>query len=267
MTGISAASPACPDASTADLPGIDIDPRRIALFLDVDGTLLDIVDRPDQVSVPTTLVPLLERTRDRLGGALALLSGRALAELDRLFAPLCLPAGGLHGLQIRCADGRVSAPQADPALPGVLARAQAMATTLPGLVIEDKQHTLALHYRLAPQAAKQVQAQAQRWLDELGAGWTLQHGKAVVELRPAGCDKGAALAQLMHGKAFAGRQPVMIGDDLTDEHAFAMAARLGGFGMLVGPARDSSARFRLPDPASVHGWLADLAQWQQERTA
>lgn len=211
-------------------------------------------------------MPLLQRARDHLDGALALLSGRALAELDRLFTPLRLPAAGLHGLQVRCPDGTLSAPDPDPALAGVIAQAQALAATLPGLIVEDKQHTLALHYRLAPQAAAQVETQVRRWLDALGAGWRLQHGKAVVELRPAGRDKGAALAQLMRGSVFAGRQPIMIGDDLTDEHAFDMATQLGGFGVLVGPARDSSARARLRDPATVQAWLHALVHRPQART-
>lgn len=237
--------------------------QPLALFLDVDGTLLDIADRPQAVQVPGDLVAVLSALHDHLQGALALLSGRGLDELDRLFDPLRLPAAGLHGLEIRWPDGRTSSPATAPELSAILAQAHALAKSLPGIVIEDKRHTFAVHYRLVPHLQDRVQAEAQRWLTQLGSGWELQPGKAVVELRPAGRDKGDALLQLMRHAPFTRRQPWMVGDDLTDEHAFAMASQMGGTGVLVGERAGSVARWRLADPSAVRAWLAALVDGLQ----
>ncbi len=246
-------------AAAAPAPPLDGDPQRLALFLDVDGTLLDIADRPGDITVPGGLVALLARLSERLGGALALLSGRPLAELDRLFAPLRLPAGGLHGLQLRFPDGTIPPTSGGRDLATIRAEAMALAAAIPGVLVEDKAYTLALHFRLAPQAEAKVDAVARAWLERLGPAWCLQRGKAVVEIRPTGGDKGTALALLMRDAAFRGRRPLMIGDDLTDEHAFSTAMDLGGQGVHVGHRVDSVAPLRLPDPAAVRHWLQALA--------
>ncbi|MFB9067212.1 trehalose-phosphatase [Pseudofulvimonas gallinarii] len=251
------AAPSAAPAPVADLHGR-------ALFLDVDGTLLDIAARPDAIRVPAGLVTVLARLSDRLDGALALVSGRAIDELDSLFAPLQLPTAGLHGLEIRLPDGTRSSPAGEALAGPVRAEALAFAAGRPGVIVEDKRHTLAVHFRLAPDAEGAVDALARGWLATLGAGWEIQRGKAVVEIRPVGRDKGTALATLMRQAPFDGRVPLMVGDDLTDEHAFDMAATLGGHGVLVGHRQPSAARFRLPDPAAVRAWLADMAQPLQE---
>lgn len=257
-SGIRTATPTRRDRTAAPGSAAGGGANRWALFLDVDGTLLDMAPRPESVQVPPGLVQLLRRLREHFGGALALLSGRPLSLLDDLFAPLRLPGAGLHGLEIRHADGTLHPPATVSGLDRIRAQAQALAAALPGVLLEDKRHTLALHYRQAPLAGEQVQAQAQAWLEEIGPGWCLQQGKAVVELRPDGMDKGSALLALSQRPPFAGRCPLVLGDDLTDEDAFAMARRLGGEAVLVGNRPATQARWRLPDPAAARAWLRGL---------
>lgn len=227
-----------------------------ALFLDVDGCLLDFAARPDAVAVPGSLRATLAALSRRLDGALALVSGRSLATLDALFDPMRLPAAGLHGLERRSGDGHlVDAPAPAPLLAKVRAGAQRVAAEHPGALVEDKGAALALHWRQAPEAAEALcdfAAAALPWLH----GYRLQPGDHVLELRPASADKGDAIAAFMADGPFAGRTPVFAGDDLTDEHGFAVVDAMGGHSILVGGRRGSAARYGLRDPAELRAWLA-----------
>jgi trehalose 6-phosphate phosphatase len=226
-----------------------------ALFLDVDGTLLDFADAPGDVAVEPGLIDTLAILHGRLDGALALVSGRNLAQLDALFAPLHLPAVGLHGLERRD-DGHVEQHARAPALDGVLASARALAAKYPGARIEDKGIGLALHWRGAPAAEEPLHEFATSALIDL-PGYHLQPGNRVIELRPDGANKGAAVLDLLALPPFHGRRPVFVGDDLTDEHGFAAVGSHGGFGILVGSRQPSVARYGLHDPAAVRAWLDD----------
>lgn len=226
-----------------------------ALFLDVDGCLLDFADRPDAVAVPAALRTCLEALSRRLDGALALVSGRSLATLDALFGPLRLPAAGLHGLERRSGDGRlVEAPPPAPLLAKVRLGAQRVAAEHPGALVEDKGAAMALHWRQAPEAAEALRHFAEAALPWLH-GYRLQPGDHVVELRPASADKGDAITAFMADAPFAGRTPVFAGDDLTDEHGFQVVDAMGGHSILVGRRKGSKARYGLQDPADLRAWI------------
>lgn len=220
--------------------------------------MLDIAEDPDGVVVAASLVDLLARLQDALQGALALLSGRNLDTLDRFFAPHAFPGAGLHGLQLRHADGRTSATTGDrEAMAALRAGMQTIANDH-GLIVEDKGGSLALHFRRAPELGRTALDHARRLAAELGSDFVVQRGDHVVEIRPDGADKGQALLNLMAAPPFAGRAPIAIGDDHTDEHAFAAATALGGIGIIVGPRRPTRAHYALADPSAVHQWLRDL---------
>jgi len=229
--------------------------RDWALFLDVDGCLLDFAATPDSAIVPDEVPERLAIWSDRLCGALALVSGRSLVQLDRLFEPLRLPAAGLHGLERRHGDRR-SEPLAIPLeLLSVYAQAQRLADAWPGIFIEDKGAAVALHWRRAPDAECVLTDFASAALPRL-PGYRLQHGDHVVELRPAMADKGNAIAAFLDEAPFAGRLPVFAGDDLTDESGFAVVNARGGISVLVGARNDSAATHALRDPAAVRAWIA-----------
>lgn len=224
-----------------------------ALFLDFDGTLVDLAATPDSIRVSPELGPLLQRLRGRLDGRLAIVSGRSLADLERHVPASGIAFSGSHGLELRLADG-TGVPLSVPiGLDDVHARVAAFAAKAEGLLVEDKPAGIALHYRLAPDWAE-------RAADFMGAlaaerGWAVQAGNMVVELRPSGATKGDALKAFMTEPKFTAARPVFVGDDLTDEHGFAAAAGLGGAGILVGPPRESAARYRLDSVAAVAEWL------------
>lgn len=229
---------------------------RNALFLDVDGTLVAFAEHPEKVRLLPQLRETLGRLSTRLDGALALVSGRPLHQLDRLFAPLTLPAAGLHGHQIR-SSGEAEAAMPDATSPWLHAlhqRAMQLAHAHPGVWVEDKGAALALHWRTVPQRGEAVIAFAQAQLPQL-PGYRLQAGDHVIEFVPDGSDKGSALTQFMRQAPFAGRVPVFVGDDLTDEFGFDAAQRMHGFGVLVGTRAGSHARHALADVDAVHAWL------------
>lgn len=251
----------------AAIPWIDNLPlAAIALFLDVDGTLLDLAAAPQAVSVPDDLRLRLQELFTAGGGAIALVSGRALADLDRLFAPLTLPSAGLHGFERRGASG-ICSRQPLPSAAALEASRAAMldlARRHQGLFVEDKQFALALHYRGAPHL-EDTAVEAMRGIAASVAGQLeLQRGKMVVELRPNGATKADAVAAFLKEAPFAGRVPIFFGDDLTDESAFGLVNERGGLSVLVGPDRPSAARARITDVSAVREWLADL---QSERAA
>jgi trehalose 6-phosphate phosphatase len=224
-----------------------------ALFLDFDGTLVELAEAPDAIAVPSGLRPLLDRLAERLDGRLAIVSGRALDDLQSHLGSSAAVLSGSHGAELRYADGRSVAVTAPPGLDAAREAVRRFAGDSVGLLVEDKPAGVALHFRSAPEREREVGD----FLGDLAGrtGLAVQHGKMVAELKPVGADKGAALRRLMAEPPFAGARPVFVGDDLTDEHAFEAAAALGGEGVLVGPARASAARWRLKGVAEVAAWL------------
>lgn len=237
--------------------------RRAALFLDFDGTLVDIAPGPDAVVVDPGLSALLGGLGQMLGGALALVSGRDLASLTRFVDGPGLVLAGSHGHELRLGDGRVDAPARPPVFDRVKQDLARFASAHPGLAVEDKALGVALHSRAAPEHEAAARAEAERLA--AAHGLVVQAGKCVAELRLDHADKGTAIARIMDEPGFAGRWPVFVGDDRTDEAGFVAAARLGGDGVYVGdPPHETAAAFRLPDPAAVRAWLAaELAAGQR----
>ncbi len=227
-------------------------PEHCALFLDVDGTLVGFRDDPDAVALPKGGLETMIQLVARLEGALAVVSGRPLAALDRIFAPLTLPAAGMHGQELR---GAANTRRVVPAAMAELRReATVLAHRYPGVRVEDKGGALALHWRAAPRAAAALQALATRFLPRLD-GYRSQPGDQVLELVPADVDKGGAVRKLLEQPPFADRTPVFVGDDLTDEYGFEAVNSLGGWSVLVGPRPNSHAMYALADVSAVHAWL------------
>lgn len=236
---------------------------RWALFLDVDGTLLELAPTPDTVRVPARVRSLLSSLAQAAGGALALVSGRPIAQLDEWFAPLKLASAGLHGFERRDAQGRIHRPPHDKkSLQRVREFLGASLKSHTGLVLEDKQLALALHYRLAPENEATARALMTRARELAGDGYCVLEGKMVVELKPDGFSKPLAIAAFLAEPPFAGRTPVFVGDDRTDEAGFTFVEGLGGIAVHVGNA-ETCARWRLPDVAAVHEWLAALVLAQE----
>lgn len=228
-----------------------------AYFLDVDGTLLGIEPRPEDVVADSALLALLQGLEARAGGAFALVSGRRIDDIDRIFAPVRFPAVGLHGAEMRLADGiRIFADggRMDEMRPSLRAFVEAR----DGVWIEDKGATLAVHFRQRPELAGEVLS----FLRPLARGGLMvQEGKMVAELRESRHDKGKAIDTLMAIPPFAGRMPIFVGDDVTDESGFEVVNRRGGFSIRVGAAEaETKARFRLADPAELRRELAALLE-------
>jgi len=233
--------------------------RHAALFIDVDGTLLEIAARSDLVRAPPKLPALLGDLGAQRDGALALISGRPLAELDRLFQPWCGAAAGVHGLERRRIDGTFahhSDVAAAVAIDQIRPRLTAFACARSGLLLEDKHSALALHYRAAPERAAEVRALAERLCRQVGSALRLIAGKMVVEFQPRGANKGAAIAAFLSESPFLGRRPIFLGDDATDEDGFAEIARHGGVAIRVGEPAKTRANYALPSVAAVLAWLA-----------
>ncbi len=240
-----------------DNPLPDLQPDW-ALFFDIDGTLLEIAAAPEAVRVDGALLACLDRLHAASGGALALLSGRSLVDIDRLFAPLALSAAGVHGAERRRGDGTVERPTAADggrllaALREPLGR---FAARHRGLWLEDKGLALALHFRQAPEHEGEVLALVAELTRGHADGLRVVSGKMVVEIQPCGADKGRAVAAFMAEAPFRGRRPFVAGDDVTDEDGFRMANELGGISLRVGDSRESAARCRLPSVAALRRWL------------
>ena len=239
-------------------PPATIDSAHTALFLDVDGTLLEIRDRPEEVSADSELVGLLHRLSSAVGGALSLISGRSIAQIDRIFAPGRFPAAGSHGAELRL-HARDDVDATAHSLPAeVLARLSELADSHEGLLLERKNGGASLHYRMAPD----LEGRCRQLVDELMAGigqeFRLIPGKMVFELAPRGHDKGQAIAAMMNRKPFAGRQPVFVGDDVTDEDGFRTVNAMRGVSVRVGEDRDSAAAYTLGSVADVRHWLESI---------
>jgi trehalose 6-phosphate phosphatase len=233
----------------------------IALFLDFDGTLAEIAPRPDAVQVAPGLVETLERLRERLGGALAIVTGRPVSVIDDFLAPARLDAAGLHGVELRV-DGRLAGGRAEdhPDLRRQVERLQAESAALANVLIEDKGASVAVHWRLAnPEDAGRAEALVKAAADALGGAYRLQLGKAVGEIVPAQATKAHAIRAFLEQAPYAGRRPVFFGDDRTDEIAFASVNEDGGIAVRVGDG-DTVAGRRLPDPAAVRALLQDWAE-------
>jgi trehalose 6-phosphate phosphatase len=235
-----------------------------ALFLDVDGCLLDLAAAPDAVVMPGPLPGVLTALSQRLDGALALISGRSLDDVERLFVPLQLPIAGLHGLERRNAAGDPPALPTPPTWDVVRQAASDVIAGHPGTLLEDKGAALALHWRNAPQAASELLAFAEATLPRL-PGYRLQHGNHVVELRPAAGDKGTAIVAMLDEPPFRGRTPVFVGDDVTDEAGFAVVNARDGLSVAVGDREPTCAHYALPDPAAVRAWLAGERRPPEDR--
>ncbi len=232
-----------------------------ALFLDVDGTLVEIAERPDQACATPATIGLLGRLQEACAGAIALISGRSIAYLDRMFAPLHVALAGQHGAEQRAQDGKVQHPGGSPErLAAAKKRLTALARRHPGLLVEDKGLSLALHYRTAPELGPLAIRSVTDVVAELGSRFRAQPGKMVIEIRPTGRDKGAAIATFMKEPPFCHRAPVFIGDDVSDEYGFRVVNRLGGHSIKVG-SDATAAHYRLDDSSAVRRWLADYADW------
>jgi trehalose 6-phosphate phosphatase len=256
---VSAAGPAFGDALPAPPTWGELGRRPVALFLDVDGTLLEFEEHPDLVRATDGLVRLLRGVEDALGGALAVISGRPLHDLDRVFAPWRPLGAGVHGAEVRDRSGERHHHPDAATLDRLRAGVREVVAQVPGCWLEDKGASLAVHHRDAPGAGPLLVARLSP-LTSPASGMVLLQGVLVVELRPAGHDKGTAVAELMSAAPFAGRLPVVVGDDTTDEDAFAAATRLGGLAVVAGPRQDTLATHRLRDPAAVRGWLTQLLE-------
>lgn len=225
-----------------------------AYFLDVDGTLVEIAETPERVVVAPAVVGVLQALHAACGGALALVSGRPIADLDRLFSPLVLPAAGIHGLERRRGDGTVER-AAGEGVADLYPKLAAFAAQDKRLRIEDKGASLALHYRAAPELAESVGRFARGLAEGGNGGLRVLLGKMVVEFYRHGTDKGQAIAAFMAEPPFRGRRPVFAGDDVTDEYGFRAVREMGGVAIRVGQEAESAAPFRLPSVAALRQWL------------
>jgi trehalose 6-phosphate phosphatase len=231
---------------------------QVALFLDFDGTLVDLAETPDSICVSPQLSLLLAQLVQKLSGRIAIVSGRSIRDLERHLSCAGIAVSGSHGLELRLRDGSFVPLAAPRGLDHARDRSMRFAGAIPGLLVEEKPFSIAVHYRQAPEREREVHEFMNRLAS--ATGLTIQQGKMVVELRPPGADKGDALRALMTEPEFAGARPVFVGDDQTDEDAFRAAAELGGGGVLVGAPRETAARWRLGGVSDVSAWLQRLAQ-------
>jgi trehalose 6-phosphate phosphatase len=228
------------------------------LFLDVDGTLIELTDSPLDTHADSGLTTLLGEVAERLGGAVALVSGRSIDYLDALFAPLRLPAAGLHGVERRKASGQMQgASFVDAQLDGVRTALAALVMAHPGTVLEDKGRTIAVHFRMAPQSEAAVRDAVRASAALLGSNYHIQGGNMMLEIKPRGFSKASAIKAFMKEPPFSGRKPVFIGDDLTDQDGFKTVEDHGGISIAVGDR--VRGLFRMEYAAAVRLWLAGIS--------
>ncbi|MFG1461622.1 trehalose-phosphatase [Xanthobacter sp. DSM 24535] len=241
-----------------------LDPARCAFFFDVDGTLIDIAARPDAVVVPPELLADLSALQTRADGALALVSGRAVENLDHLFAPLRLSASGIHGAQMRAQPGGEIVSSVAPLPHDLRATLALIAADLEGVMAEDKGASVAMHYRDAPEIGPVLEGMLHALVGESHARLVVLPGRMVFEVKQAGHDKGMAVTRFMELAAYGGRTPVFIGDDVTDQAGFASVCALGGIAISVG-RQFPGVHAVLPEPADVRSLIATLAEKPFER--
>ncbi|WP_231478209.1 trehalose-phosphatase [Sphingomonas sp. UNC305MFCol5.2] len=229
-----------------------------SLFLDFDGTLVDLADRPDDVVADAELRALLARLNLRLGGRVAVISGRSIAQLDAILGPVAqeIALSGSHGCEHRW-QGISAQPHRPPTLDQAAERMRAFADRFAGALVEEKSYGVALHYRLCPEAEKEAVELA--WHVARDLGLELQEGKMMIELRVAGGDKGVAVRRMMRLAPMKGTMPVFIGDDRTDENGFEAVTELGGAGIFVGKPGETGAHYLLESPAAVRAWLEQMS--------
>jgi trehalose 6-phosphate phosphatase len=235
-----------------------------ALFLDFDGTMVDIAPQPHAVEVPLPLLGILRELDEYLDGAVAVISGRPIEQIDAFLHPLRLAVAGVHGSERRSSDGKLHLMNTHP-LDLVEAAAQDLVDRHPGLLLENKRGSLALHYRQRPEL-EDLCLQTMQQAVEASPGLTLLRGKMVAEAKPGGASKGRAIEDFLREPPFAGRTPVFIGDDITDEAGFSTVQRLGGLGIKVGEGSTVAWR-RLPDPAALRRELEAAVAARKTRTA
>jgi trehalose 6-phosphate phosphatase len=249
-------------ASPASGPDVTAETRSEALLLDFDGTLVEIAETPDETVVPRTLVHLLGSLETAFDGAVAIVTGRTVTEIDRFLHPLRLVIAGVHGGALRLSADTVVERLADPITADVFERVTRTARTIEGVMVEYKGSSIAVHWRSVPGAAAFIEAELRHALSEV-AGETdliLTRGRRVFEIVPKHVSKGAAVAAICDLPAFRGRRPIMIGDDVSDESAFEAVERLGGIALRVAGEHftDELADFRGPE--QVRAWLATLVE-------
>jgi trehalose 6-phosphate phosphatase len=234
------------------------DPDKRALFLDIDGTLLGVAPTPDAVTVPGGLVDLLEGLMRGLDGAAAILTGRRVADADRLFAPLRMVASGVHGTELRIEPGGPTDTLAGPIPPELVQAINDVSSLHPGILVEQKGAGVAVHYRKAPEIRDVLEAELTAVISVSSYHLALRKGRKVLEAVPSGYSKGTAMRQLLARAPFKGRLPVMIGDDVGDESAFLVAEQLGGLGLRVAGEHYNPADADFDGVASVRAWLKTL---------
>ncbi|MGE6742230.1 trehalose-phosphatase [Allorhizobium pseudoryzae] len=253
------AEPSQPDSQALDI--LKGRPRDYALFLDIDGTLIDLAERPEAIVVPPDLSDHLQALSRRMDGALALVTGRALAFADGLFRPLSFPIAGLHGAERRRADGSIDGLTTDPRFTTLKRSLERVTSDWKGILIEDKGAAVAAHYRQAPEWQASLEAVMRSALEEAGPDYALQRGKMVIEIRPARASKGAAVHAFLSENPFEGRIPITIGDDLTDEAMFKVANERGGLSIRIGePGDETAAQTTIASAAALRAILKDLAE-------
>ena len=242
--------------------GLERPPSRLALegsalFLDLDGTLAPIAKRPEDVGPDRRRNDLLSRLAARMQGRLAVVSGRSLDDIDRILEGRVVCAAAIHGLVRRDTRGVVGEAPPHPGLASARASLKDFAAGDPRLLVEDKSLSLTLHYRLAPDRGQEAIDLAERIATITGL--TLQPGDMVVELRTPGASKGDAIRAFMAEVPFKGAQPIFLGDDLTDEHGFFAVRQMGGYGVLIGPQRSTTAIYRMEGVEEALSWLEGAA--------
>lgn len=249
-----------PPFQSNPLPGLPSSQTDWALFLDVDGTLVDIAELPHLVRVLDTLPPLLDDLRRSLGDALALVSGRSLPDVDRLFAPYRFSVAAVHGAEIRIGDS-VNKIAENPERLDIARQAfRDFTDSHPGTVWEDKQYAVTLHYRKREAAGPEALALAHAVGGELGEEFEVLEGKMIAEIRFRSASKATAVTTILADRTFRDRIPVYIGDDRTDEDAFRAVNRRGGLSIVVGGPNETQATHGLGSVPEVHRWIDDLAR-------
>ena len=239
-------------------PALDFN-QPIALFLDVDGTLLEFCNNPDDVYPGVELNLILKSLSSLLKGALALVTGRRVLEIDRIFHPLQLPVGGQHGLEHRDAEGNFKLVKSLKFPENIRSQIQCFGEIYPECAIEDKSLTMAIHYRRAPKLEEKVL----KFVNKLIEGEKHFHaisGNMVIEIKPLGVDKGHSIALFMENEPFLDKLPIFIGDDVTDEDGFKYINANNGISIKVGTRTSSLARYNLNNVNAVHDWLGSLCK-------